>query len=367
MKLRYYGHFQLNTGYGHAARQLAAALAEAGCEMELRTLGPRGDWTHHGPHFTDPDAVIVHTLPGDCHRVLDLEGLRRGWGPLVVAYTTWEGLTSPAEVVQQLTEHFDQIWVPSTATAKALGMHADASKSIRVIPHCYDSNLERPQRGYTDPKRFRFYWVGAWSARKNPGGLIRAFALAFDPGGQAELVVHSPGCSMDVFAAALASTGLQQHELPKISLSHQHLSENLMAALHAEADCFVTAARGEAWNLPAFDAILAGRHVISQYGLGSDEFLTNTSADLIDGWETPAHVDVSVTMSDDGAISMKTIGAQGLTAKSLWLEPNLSSLADAMRSAFDNRQRTINVNYNVAERFGYAAVANQVLNVLENR
>jgi glycosyltransferase involved in cell wall biosynthesis len=272
--------------------------------------------------------------------------------------------------LQPLVESFDQIWVPSapTATAFAMALPRTSAHSepeiIKVIPHCYNDSRKRPQITHADDG-FRFYWIGAWTARKNPGGLIRAFALAFPAGSRAEIVLHSPGCSMDVFVAALAATGLRQHELPPITLSNQHLDDSALAKLHADSDCFVTAARGEAWNLPAFDAMLAGRHVISQYGLGSDEFLVDTSADLIDGWESPAQVDVSLGRSDDGSISMKTIGAQGLTSRSLWLEPNLSSLADAMRSAFESRNRTIKINYSVAERFGYAAVAKLVLDALE--
>jgi len=384
VKIRYYSHLQQGTGYGRAARELAMALDVARHKLELRTIGPSTGWIPPfgmGERDDSPDAVIVHTLPGDCHRVLELEGLRRGAGPKLVAYTTWEALTAPPEVLQPLVESFDQIWVPSASTASSLATALPRTSAhnepeiIKVIPHCYDDSVERqpdvrvdlPLSTFTHPAgdRFRFYWLGAWTARKNPGGLIRAFALAFPAGSRAELVLHSPGCSMDAFVAALAATGLRQHELPPITLSNQHLDEDALARLHREADCFVTAARGEAWNLPAFDAMLAGRHVISQYGLGSDEFLVDTSADLIDGWESPAQVDVSFAQSDDGSISMKTIGAQGLTSRSLWLEPNLSSLADAMRSAFESRNRKIKINYNVAERFGYAAVAKQVLNVLE--
>lgn len=376
MKLRCYSHAQLNTGYGHAARELALALEGAGVELDIRTLG-RPDPTRHPGGISrvidNPDAVIVHTLPGDCHRVLELEGLQRGAGPKLVAYTTWEAITAPWSVVQPLFDNFDQVWVPSQPTAQALAHGADhGDGAVRqavehrtyVIPHCYNENLQR-RADHGDHDRFRFYWVGAWTARKNPGGLIRAFALAFPPGSRAELVIHSPGCSMDAFTMALAATGLKQGELPSITLSNQHLSDESLAKLHAEADCFATAARGEAWNLPAFDALLAGRHVISQYGLGSDEFLVDTSADLIDGWEAPAQVDVSFSRADDGSITMKTAGAQGLTSRSLWLEPNLSSLADAMQSAFVNQKRTIEIEYDVAARFGYAAVANLVLNVLE--
>jgi glycosyltransferase involved in cell wall biosynthesis len=379
VKIRYYSHLQQQTGYGRAARELAAALDIACHRLELRTIGPRVvDWTP--PAGTDevihdPDAIIVHTLPGDCHRVLELEGLRRGDGPKLVAYTTWEALTAPPEVLQPLVEHFDQVWVPSAATASALATALPRTSAhgepdiIKVVPHCYDDTVVQPLRvPLADPidvARFRFYWVGAWTARKNPGGLIRAFALAFGPGSRAELVLHSPGCSIDTFVAALAATGLSQRELPTITLSNQHIPESSIGTLHRESDCFVTAARGEAWNLPAFDAMLAGRHVIAQYGLGSDEFLCDTSADLIDGWESPAQVDLSQAYADDGSITFRSKGAQGVNARSLWLEPNLCSLADAMRSAVESHKRTIKINYNVAERFGYAAVAKQVLNVLE--
>lgn len=378
MKIRYYSHVQQPTGYGRAARELAAALDIACHRLELRTIGPRVDWTPPAGTaevIPDPDAVIVHTLPGDCHRVLELEGLRRGAGPKLVAYTTWEALTAPPEVLQPLVESFDQVWVPSASTASALATALPRTSAhgepdiIKVIPHCYDDSVDRPLRSpLQDPldvHRFRFYWVGAWSARKNPGGLIRAFALAFPANSRAELVLHSPGCSIDTFVAALASTGLGQHELPTITLSNQHVSESSIATLHREADCFVSAARGEAWNLPAFDALLAGRHVITQYGLGSDEFLVDTSADLVDGWESPAQVDLAQAYADDGSITFKRKCAQGISARSLWLEPNLCSLADAMRAAVESRKRTIEISYNVAERFGYAAVAKQVLDALE--
>ena len=382
MLVRYYGHFQLQTGYGHAARELAKALYVAGAVLELVTVGPRPvDWSPDEdldglfePQDQKPDVVIVHTLPGDCHRVLEAAGLERGQGPKLVAYTTWEALTAPLEVVQPLYDCFDQVWTPSRVSAQALGangLHGSGRDRTRaelvtyVVPHCYDHSEVRPSGENTNGRKFRFYWIGAWTARKNPAGLIRAFTHAFYPGADVELVLHSPGCSIDTFVATLATTGLEQADLPPIVISTQHLTWGSLARFHAEADVFVSAARGEAWNLPAFDALLAGRHVITQYGLGSDEFLADTSADLVDGWEAPAQVDVTMASSDGGEMTVKTIGAQGLTSRSLWLEPNLSSLAEAMRSAYQSRKRTIRIDYDVASRFGYAAVADLVLKLLE--
>ena len=379
MKVRYYGHVQQATGYGHAARELVRALVSAGAEVEVRTIGPRdlswdpGDLSELLAPVGAPDAIIVHTLPGDCGRVLELEGLRRGAGPKLVAYTTWEALTAPLEVVAPLYEGFDQVWSPSRPCALSLatnGTHAnasdrkDAESRTHVIPHTYNPDRDLPvvtQRGDV----YRFYWVGAWTARKNPGGLVRAFAYAFAPGDAVELVLHSPRCALETYAATLAATGLRQADLPAVRLSGRHLSQDELEQLHASADCFVSAARGEAWNLPAFDALLARRHVIAQYGLGSDEYLTDTSADLVDGWESPAQVDVSLAQSEGGEVTARVIGAQGLSARSLWLEPNLYSMAEAMRAAYRDGRRGLDVSYDPAQRYGYAAVARQALNVLE--
>lgn len=374
ISVRCYSHLHQRTGYGQAALGLARALSRAGVELELRTIGPHdSDWSPRERvdlsrgTIENPDVIVIHTLPGDCSRVLELEGLRRGAGAKLIAYSTWEALTAPEAIVRPLFDNFDQVWVPSRANAAAMDPAPQGRSPPYVIPHCFDEDVARPtsQAAPVDGP-FRFYWIGAWTARKNPGGLIRAFALAFQPRERVELVIHSPGCSMDAFVAALAATGLQQDELPTITLSNKFLGVDSLLRLHADADCFVTAARGEAWNLPAFDAMLAGRHIISQYGLGSDDYLNDTSADLIDGWESPAQVDVLFARAENGCVSMRTTGAQGLSSRSLWLEPNLSSLASAMRSAFGDRQRTIDIRYDVAGRFGYAAVAKLALNVLEN-
>lgn len=373
MRIRYYGHFGQSSGYGQAARHLARALDRHQIDLDLALeLKPIGRYeTDPGmaaelfQPITNPDAIIVHTLPGDCHRVLEIEGLRRGAGPKLIAYTTWEATSAPLGIAFPLFKNFDQVWVPSRATASAFTEHPRRSPP-QVIPHCYDETVERPRLKRPDRERFLFYWIGTWTARKNPGGLLRAFVNAFGPDDQVELMLQSAGCSMDTFVAALAATGLQQDELPKITLGNRYMPDDAIRRMHEESDCFVTASRGEAWNLPAFDAMLAGRHVIAQAGLGSDDYLADTSAYLIDGAESPAQVDVIPVRSDDGSVTVKTIGAQGLTSRSLWLDPDLCELSRMMRSTFEDRTRTLTINYDPAERFGYAAVAKLVLNVLEN-
>src|SRR6185295_1274929 len=131
-----------------------------------------------------------------------------------------------------------------------------------------------------DAEPFKFYYVGAWTQRKNPTGVIRAFCHAFTRADPVQLLLQCSGASLESIAAAAGSSGMGSERAPSIRPSVAPLTDEGILDLHRTADCFVTASRGEAWNLPAFDAMLAGRHVIAPRGQGSDDFLEDTSAAL---------------------------------------------------------------------------------------
>lgn len=381
MKVRYYGHAGQNTGYGKAALGMCHALLSAGVELEVRTLAPYSTLKfedHDLPvanrlrddHDLDPrpDAVIVHTLPMDCGKVLEHSGLvTPGMLPadsLLIAYTTWEGTneTIAGGRGDFGLSFFDQIWVPSPAS-RFLG-----GEEI-VMPHAFDeATLEsRRQDAARADDRFRFYYVGAWTVRKNVVGLIRAYAHAFTPDDRVELVLRCSGATKETFVMGVHQTGLQMHEMPPVRFASDYISDAAMIGFHREMDCFVTASRGEAWNLPAFEALLAGRHVIAPKGQGSDIFLVDTSAALYRSWSAPAGVDVRLMPApEEGGFAVQTIGAQGLSARHCWREPDLLGLAGCMHDAYlTHRRQMTTVAYDVAERFGYKAVGRRAVEILE--
>jgi glycosyltransferase involved in cell wall biosynthesis len=365
-----YSHVNQDTGYGELGRRLRDALGDGAARQSgaPRVVsipigrGPVDDARPTAPPGAG-DVVIICTLPLDCAKALEIvsQGFT-GEPDRIVAYTTWEGLTVPLQVSGAFAP-FDAVLVPSRANREVLAPRCPVP--VHVVPIPYDDTVPRMPVTPPSDQPFRFYWIGAWTLRKNPLGLVRAFAHAFGPSDGVELLLHSPGVDRTVYVAGLASCGLEQQQLPPITLSSVRVDDDTMRLMHATSDCFVTAARGEAWNLPAFDAMLAGRHVIAPYGMGSDDFLLETSADLIDGWETPAMVDVEVLGSDDGGVRLRTKGAQGLNARSLWVEPNLVLVAEAMRDAYANRRRNLAVNYEPSTRFGYAAVRDLILELLQ--
>lgn len=379
----YVGHVGDTMGFSRAANDLCLALLQAGVDLWvyplIRTRGKELLFSEqHLPvarRIVDdatrplrPDVVIVHTLPIDCPTALVRLGYAASGegGPLCIANTTWEALSMPPSVYDALVDAFDQVWVPSSVTAASMRRPGDRD-FVRVVPHGFDP-MERPlPRGKREDGRFRFYYIGSWTSRKNPAGVVRAFVHAFTQADDVELVVHTPACDPAAFAAAVASCGVGADRLPRIVPRRTMVPDRDIAALHREADCFVTASRGEAWNLPAFDAMLAGRRVISTRGLGSDDFLQLTTATLIDSMLAPAQIDVVVRGLDPatGRFDMTTIGAQGLTAKCMWHEPDLESLADAMRETYELRNDSIQINYDV-NRFSFENVAKIARNHMES-
>lgn len=387
MRVRYYCHAGQETGYGRAATELAIALVEAGVDLTLHPLNPSLSHFVEGPaaalasrvsDIAGPaDAVIIHTMPLDCQRVVESLLLDHERPRTIIAYTTWEGVTAPPLVIDAL-RNFHDLWVPSIATADDILESTMAAMNPYVLPHTFTPRAHPTARpnGSLD-ERFRFYYVGAWTVRKHVHGLIRAFAHAFQPEEPVELVIHSPGVSTESFLAALVQTGLEQRHLPSIVLSNRHVAEDRLWQLHEQADCFVTATRGESWNLPAFEAMLSGRMVIAPGGQGHDDFLFGEDDDeMTDAYRVasvhqPAFVDVEMAeqaMGPGGERGLKfhTVGAQGMTSRTLWRDPDLVHLARGMRRVFDERRRTLDVRYDPAERFGHATVAKMAIDRIED-
>lgn len=389
MRVLYFGHVGQRTGYGRAAEATCLAMIAAGIELEVRPLAPRDqlDLTRaevlpvarrirEDGDFAPAGVVFVHTLPLDCRQVLehvDVPGAifksRMETYPRLCAYTTWEGASDiTAEIRLALQDFHHVFWPSSHNLQRAIGI---GQRSI--LPHAYDAFAPRPQCTRAKPPSpenpYRFYYVGAWNLRKNPVGLIRAFISEFGPAEDVELVLQCSGnVTHTEFLVALASTGVAREKMPRITFWNRFLSDTGLEALHTGADCFVTATRGEAWNLPAFDALLYRRHVIAPMRMGHDDFLAGTSVGWIGGCSQPAMGDV--IMADRRAeapneLHLQYVGAQGLDGRGLWRDPDLKGLASQMRDAFAHNISVLRVPHDPAERYSYEVVGKQLRATLE--
>lgn len=352
LKVRYYAHVGQLTGYGRAATEYAMAmLKHPGFDLDVVPLGEgaldertkvlmpkiqRGDFT--------PDVVLVHTLPRDCERVLDAVKIDARATPCA-AMTTWEAATFPEQHLSWFTP-FRRVLVPSEAAKRAIDSPWLPRHRCAVVPHCYDPTLVEMMRAAmppapTDPDRpFVFYYVGAWNRRKNVEGLLQAYAHAhaqgyFDGNRPARLMIQAAGAEPRVVAETMASLGLERDI--GIRLNLQPITESQLWELHLHSgDCFVSASRGEAWNLGAFEATLGGRFVIVPEGQGSDEYLRPPRR-VIPSRRTPATLDAVALEAIDEQWKMRISGASGLSAAVLWQDPDLCHLAFEMENAYHYR------------------------------
>lgn len=380
MRVRYYGHVGAPTGYGDAANELCMAMLAADIEIDILTTGTdlparyRDLTTRIVSEDTptpEPDAVIIHTLPLDCERTLAAARIRERFPKArCIAYTTWEGQSKASQEVLVALAPFDETWVPSTQTRDCFGRfmtHRGLFTPLTVIPHAFDEVFWPPgPRGGPVRGRYCFYYVGAWTRRKNVEGLIHAYVRAFTSSDDVVLVIQSAGAARSAAEIALLSTGVAAPVLPRVEIGTTRCTN--AAEIHVPNHCFVTATRGEAWNLPAFDALLHGNHIIAPCFTGSDDFLIGSTADLYTSRNVPAGGDVVLMGAhpDNPAFSRaRYVGSQGLTVRDEWLDPDLTKLAELMRRAYEQRTIDLKTEYDPRERFGRRAVGKLIRDTLE--
>lgn len=385
MKIRYYGSAGYMSGYAHAANELCMSLLCAGADLELR---PYGGAEHEKPVFEgdfaelaacvrdddalskDPDVIIVHAPPLDA---ANIARRLRGVPGLRVAYTTWEALSVPSKEFMDELRLFDRIWVPCEHNRKLLALDGRFSAArFATIPHAFaeDSlpDRRRPRRDDIGARPYRFYYIGHWNGRKNPAGVIRAWARAFTKADPVELVMQVPRASDLAVMTAIHGVGAELRDrMAPIRISATPITEIEIRDLHRTADCFVSTSRAEAWNLPAFHAMLAGRAIIATRGLGSDDFLEETSAHRVRGIYAPCHDDVDVIPDGEGSAKLVFSGSQGASCKTDWMEPDLCTVADRMRHVFECRERDLRIQYNPLERYGRKAVGALAMKALEGK
>lgn len=380
--IRYYGHVGVQSGYGVAAAETCMAILAAGFELEISTNGtqlprrflPLANCIRGSGDLSRPDVVIVHTLPLDGTRVLAAERIRESFpAALCISYTTWEGARVAPDDVLAAQEAFDMVWVPCHYNARHFRRGTPRSTAPRIerVPHAFDPSRDASRWARCDDE-YRFYYIGAWNARKNVDGLIRAFAGIFtqrqlmNSPKTPRLTIHSPGTDRQVFIRSLLSSGVPEDVMPLVTFQNELLCDEAIADIHRGSDCFVTTSRGEAWNLPAFDAVRHRCHVIVPQFHGSDDYLDafymrhGTSAELYKGSNQPAFLDVEVADNE-----VRVRGPQGVDARTAWREPDLGDLQFHMLGSFNANITELKIGYDLAAEFGYEAVGQRIRTLIE--
>jgi len=243
-----------------------------------------------------------------------------------IVYTVWERDRVDPAIAKGLSR-VAECWVPSHANRDMLRRSGVPEEKIFVVPHPYDPQdpILKLQRRPADTGWRKFYSIGRWEPRKGYVELIRAFLSAFSPHDQVVLTIKYTGGKWPGYPTPdeVIERCSENHDggwtrdkiRERVRLIEGRYPRAAILELHFRNNIYVSSSHGEAWNLPAFEACLAGNQVVYVPSGGVDDFVGN------------GHV--AVTPDGDEPVP----SSYGWESDARWVSFTTHQLADALRKA----------------------------------
>ena len=324
MKILYIGNYKDGTGWANACMNNILALDSAGVDVVPRAITfeqqQRGCATRvkqlEKKSTEGCDICIQHTLP----HLYSYDGRYKK----NIGYLAVESSNFKQTGWQNFCNLMDEIWVPSLAAKKSCE-NSGVIKPVKVAPHSLDMSSyanPSPTAQIEDLKStFNFIFVGEFVERKNIEALIKAFHMEFSYEDPVNLVIKTSKTSLENVKQHIQNTKLQlkirkryKHEISIVGMMEKKDYISLLSQCH----CFVMPSRGEAFCIPALEAMAVGAPVISTKYTGMDDFCVGQS---VNSFLVPCFGAMSTIADLD-------------TARSDWREIDVKDLCSAMRQAY---------------------------------
>jgi len=281
--------------------------------------------------------------------------------------TMFETAGSPLEFVE-CAQLYDYIWVPSAFNYDTFRLSGVPAGKLRIV-HSPNPTWSSELIGSigrvaaddgpsSDSRPFRFVSVMRWQRRKGWDILLDAFKEAAENSQESfELVVRAtPFDVRDPEQIVRDTHGRTtwQHNNSHIRIITRRMPRTELIDLYASGDCFVLPSRGEGWGRPYVEAMLAGLPVICPDWSGCTEFISRQNSFLYSGNLSPVGREAEAEWS--------------YYHEQSWLEPDVNdvvrAMSDAIRAGRPSVEKKSQVSRDIARRFGRAAIAAQVREVL---
>jgi glycosyltransferase involved in cell wall biosynthesis len=326
----------LRTGAPTDDTLLSPALAA----LEGPPAWPIDLWTLNINEFAMLGATAVSSLGGLRHRI---------------ATWYWELSTVPKSLWDQF-DQVDEIWVPSSFVRRSFLRYT--RRPIHIVPTVvpkFEPSVNRPdvraQLGISpDAVVFLFTFdFNSSVARKNPLGVIEAFARAFRAGDQqAELVIKGMNLDQSPRFERDLRQALQRVNGQFIS---QFLSQQDLADLLHACDVYVSMHRSEGFGLGIAEAMALGKPVIATSYSGNCDFMNSVNS-------CPLGYRLRAVRERDHEYQMglRDVYVEG----AVWAEPDIGEAVEWMRLLAHNEAIRTRIGLEAArtmrEGFSEAAV-----------
>lgn len=372
MKILYISNFKDGTGWSHAAVNYVLALDAAGIPVVPRNIklnNINGEVPSRISELMscddkDCDIVIQHVLP----HMMEYNGRFKKNIGIFFCETDSLGITTWADKANLM----DEIWVCCQHNRDSC-LRSGISVPVHIIPCPTDT--ERFERKYeTLPIKdlhdnFVFYFIGEAIRRKNITALLKAYHLEFAPEEPVSLLIKTtlPGHSAEEAGKKLVeqckmvkdNLKLYPHErfYHREIVITKHMSEEEIMQVHAAGDCFVMPSYGEAWCIPAFDAMSMGKTPICSYYGGMPDYIHGKDGQA--GWLVQGRL--------EPVFGMTSTFIDLNTGRENWFSIDVEALRTTMREAYENKDMKAvlsNTGINRAYEYSHAAIGNLMEEIL---
>jgi glycosyltransferase involved in cell wall biosynthesis len=286
------GVFRGFSGYAKANREIAMRVANTVRLSVVEALEPPDydDYGKRRAEFHKHVAVSKHAPQvrffGPAQETVDRYR---------VLYTMMETETVHKGMIRLMNEQYQEVWTPTKWNADVF-RRCGLDLPVRTVPLGVNPHVYRPGPGGKLPESllltteragerevpggFIFVYCFLPSFRKGLDVLLPAFEEAF--GGDPEVslvlaVTHRP--------SFLKDPDLDNHRTDRKSRIYMltgNFNEQEMARLYRSCNAYVTASRGEGWNLPMCEAGACGLPVIAPRNTAHAEILDDSTAFMFD-------------------------------------------------------------------------------------
>ena len=325
------GYAEAALGLGVSFRSMLMALENSSIPFSLYPFNVNvetrrvGSFLEHrydltGYHEINVVYIGVDQLP----RLYETLHVRMTRAKYNILRTYWEFSQIPQDWANFLQE-IDELWVPNSFVADAF--RGVFKRRITIIPvHIDVSRKVIYYRSYFGLSESTFLFLFSFdyysgTARKNPIGVLRAFAKAFpDRRQNVGLLIKSVG-PIELDAAVSQQLAMAAHDDSRVHVMHTQMERDEILSLIEQADCYISLHRSEGFGMGMAEALAFGKPVIGTDFSGNQEFLTPQT-----GFPIPC--------------TMRELlpGEYPAGENQFWAEPDLEVAAEQMQRVFTDRE-----------------------------
>ena len=357
-----FGDWRSTTGLAEAGRRLARALVRRGVTLScstVRTGAPTDDtlWPTDLAALTGPPTwpIDLWTLNINEFAMLGEAAVNElGGSRYRIATWYWELSTTPRSLWGAF-DQVDEIWVPSSFVRRSFLRYTRTPIHIvpTVVPVFERGTNAADVRGRLGISRHAALFLFTFdfnssTARKNPFGVIEAFAQAFPArDDHAVLVIktmnldQSPRFEADIRQALRRVNGV---------LISEFLSQQNLADLFHACDVYVSTHRSEGFGLGMAEAMALGKPVIATSYSGNCDFMNARNSCPVGYRLRP------VTARDhEYQTGLRDVYVEG----AVWAEPDITEAAQWMRLLASNEAIRTRIGGEAARtmREGFSEIA----------